>query len=150
VANETKYPFISVMKHIETNFTLAVDYPGEDFDSTAQNEWIQPRLLGYVPAPTRLSQRMEDWLLNINTFVKTEEVTAPINRSWEIIDLVLAQFDQATIAVKDWGQASPEPTLYQMRFSEGSVSPFPQTGERPLETQGLQQFTASFDGWIIT
>lgn len=147
MADESKNVKISIEDQIETQLgSLAIDWPGKDFDGDGVTEWIQPDVLGYSSRPTRLSERFEIWTLSINCYTRTGPGTETTNRVWELVDLILAEFDQVTLAIKDWTQSPPEPTLYYLRFSEGTVTPI----EPPADAgKFVQQLNVSFDVVLI-
>lgn len=152
MADESKNVKISIEDRINTEFSTLVteekvDWPGKDFDSDAVTEWIQPDVLGYSSRPTRLSERFELWTLSINCYTVTGPGGETTVRIWELVDLILAAFDQVSLAIKDWTQVPPEPTLFYLRFSEGTVTPI----EPPKEAgKFVQQLNVSFEGVLIT
>lgn len=148
MADESKNVKVSIEDRINTDLgSLAIDWPGTDFDSDGVTEWLQPDVLGYSPRATRLSERFEFWTLSINCYARTGPGGETTHRIWELLDLILAAFDQVTMAVKDWAAADPKPTLSYLRFSEATVTPI----DPPVQAgKFVQQLNVSFDGVLIT
>ena len=126
MADEFKNVRISVLKDFEDNLAVSssVHWPDTDFDTDAVTEWFQPRLLGPASGPARSGERDEIWTLNVNCFAKVgEDFTGAqletIHRHWELADLVVDQYSQADIPVKDWA-AIGDPIIAYLRFEEAS------------------------------
>ena len=78
----------------QLEISVPVDYQGIDFDKAAQDEWIEPRLLGETPSPTRRGERFELWTAQFNVYARTgfDEFNAqknPTHRIWQLVDIVL-------------------------------------------------------------
>jgi hypothetical protein len=149
MADALKNVHISVLKYVDTNLgTYAIDWPGARFDSTAQDEWIEPRLIGPTNRATRKSRRDEDWIVNVNVYVRETKLESDIYRAEEIADDVRDALHQAEIEIQDW-QSMGDPTVEFMRLSEVDVTPVPRTGARTPETGELKQLNVSATGTLI-
>lgn len=150
MANETKNVKISVANRFkeEVEPDIAVRYEDDlDFDGEAQDEWVEPRLLGFSAVPRRRGTRTELWTLNVNCFHRiSDRATDSTNRIDELVDTVLGLFSQVDVVVKDW-QDAQLPTLTYLRLGEGSVTsvvePAPPAGKI------VQQKNISFDGVLV-
>jgi hypothetical protein len=146
MADETKNVNISVEDRFNTELgSIAIDWPGADLDTDPLVEWLAPDLLGFSSSPSRKVQRTELYTLSVNCFHQAGEGRST-SRVWELVDLVRAAFDQHDLAVLDWAQADPKPTLFYLRFSEGTVeriNPPPDAG------RFLQQLNVTFDAFLV-
>ena len=152
MANETKNVKMSIedrVRDVIEGGGVAVHYDGTTFDSDALTEWVEPRIIGVVTTPSRAGMRKEGWLLNVNCYVRRDDMAAEptTHRVWELVDLVLSAFDQLDLAIVDWLDTQ-KPTLFYARFNEGSVNHIPQ----PVSPRGsklLQQLNVSFEGMLV-
>lgn len=147
MADETKNVKISFENRV--NVQLAgqnIHWQGADFDPGAVTHWIEPRVLGCIPAPSRLATRDERWQFNVNVYAKTGPGGQTTHKVWELADLLVTAFDQITFPLQNWAGIG-DPTIGYIRCSEVEVIPIPaQGGREPTE---LQQLTCSFSGLVL-
>ncbi len=129
--------------------TAPIDLPGVDFDSKAETNWFEPRILGPTSAPARRGERNETWILNVNCYADTGETSAGvqkqnIHRTKELADAVIGVFNQADLNLQDWG-AGGDPVIGVLRFEEPQGNPIP----GPLKRTNLQQFNVSVQFQLI-
>ena len=147
MSDETKDVKISIEDRINTQLAaITLDWPGLDIDLDGVTAWIAPDVFGYSARPTRTANRFEFWTVSFNCFSRTGPGGETTHKVWELVDLILAAFDQVTMAVKDWSAADPKPTLSYLRFFEGDVTPITPPGE---VGKFVQQLNVSFDGVLI-
>ena len=150
MADETKDVKISFEKRVNAQpGTFAIDWQGTGFDTDTVTEWIEPRLLGYSGASSRKSARTEFCTAQFNLYVRVSEGSKTTHDVWELIDAVLAAFDQFDMEVKNWG-AGGGSTVGYLRFEEAAVVPVPGGGGRTPESGNLQQFNVTIPGVLIT
>lgn len=151
MANETKNVKISLDDRIQTQLagSYSIHWEDTDFKSEPVQEWLEPRLLGFTPAPSRNGSRSEQWTLSVNCYAKTGRGQKNALRVWELADAVWAAFNQATVAVKNWA-AEGDPVIFYIRFGEAVISRVPGTGARPKATGPLSQLNVSVPAWIFT
>lgn len=150
MANETKNVKVTVLKHFEDQLAAnhVIDLPDVDFDTASEAAWLEPRLLGFSPAATRSGSRDETWTLNVNAYAKVGPGGESIHKPEELVDAVIAVFNQATIPLKDWSQPG-DPTIGYLRFAEAAVTPVPGSGGRPTASEQVSQLNVSFDFVLI-
>ena len=147
MSDETKNVKISVEDRINTELAaVTLDWPGLDIDLDGVTAWIAPDDLGYSGAPSRSSERHEEWTFSFNCFTRTGPGGETTHKVHELVDMVIAAFDQVTMAVKDWSAADPKPTLSYLRFREAEVTPI-----RVPEEAGkfVQKRNVSFSALLI-
>lgn len=151
MANEFKNVRVSVLKHFEDQLaaTSSIDLPGVPINTDVLTEWLEPRIIGVTPVPTRSGERFETYLLGVNAYAKVGEDDAGnqqenIHRPWELADAVRGVFHQATIAVQDWASVG-DPEIGHIRFGEIQITPVP-AGVRRTQ---LEQVNASVEGTLI-
>lgn len=147
MSDETKDVKISIEDRINSQLgSVTLDWPGLDTDLDGVTSWIQPDVLGYSTRPTRSANRFEFWTVTFNVYTRTGPGGETTHKVWELVDLILAAFDQVTVAVKDWSAADPKPTLAYLRFTEGDVIPI-----TPPDEAGkfVQQLNVSFEALLI-
>lgn len=136
MADALKNVRISVLKHFNTNLSgsSTVDWPGMDTDTKGLDEWLEPRILNGVPAPSRSGERNEAWQLSVNCYARTGQDSdgsqiSTIHRPWELADDVRDVFHQATIDLQNWS-ADGDPVIGYLRFEEAAITEIPQQVEK--------------------
>lgn len=128
MSDETYDVKISIEDRINTQLSsYTILWPGREHDTETLMAWIEPEVMGYSGAPSRSAERYERWSLQFNCFARTGPPSHPsaetTHKVWQLVDACLAAFDQVTMAVKDWSESDPKPTLFYLRFPEAEVTP---------------------------
>lgn len=133
MADETKNVEKSINDRVDSELgTLAIHYPGTEFDSDGVTEWIVVEEPDYSSRPVRSGERDEIWTVSFNCYARAGPGGETIYRAAELADLVLAAFSQHDLAVLNWASGDdPKPTLFYLRFDEGEVAAL-----EPLEDAG--------------
>lgn len=128
----------AVMKEISDNWaTTAVNYPGVPFNTTAQDEWIQPTVIKNSPNPCRSSDDDTRIRLDINVFVR-EGTSSNAHRVQVLADGIAALFNVTNIDLLD--------ATATIRFCEVE---FTELGVVVKNDDHLQQINLSVIGIII-
>lgn len=109
---------VSFMKWVESELagTYAVDWPDVDFDSSQYDEWIKPRVIGFVPDPSRKDEKLERWGFQISCYARTgKDGGKSIWRTLEIAGDVGDAFSQFDLPVRNWN-ISGDPISAYLRF----------------------------------
>ena len=152
MADETKNVKLSIEKRVDDQLsgTSTIHWQGAGFDQGGVSEWFAPRVLGFSGAPARKSARTEAWTFDVNCFAHTGQGETKA-RVWELVDAVIAAFEDYDLAVLDWAAASPPvTTLYWVRFGRATVTPVPGGGLADDELRDPQQLNVRFTAWLIT
>ena len=149
MADEFKNIKISVEDRANTQLSgsTTLKFAGIELDTDDLTEWVEVDVLGESPRATRAGERFEFWTVQANCYAVTGPGGETTHRVWEFADLMRAAFHQYTLAVKDWSQAAPEPTLFYLRFAEAQVTPIAPPAEAG---KWLQQVNVSFEAHAIT